>query len=224
LLRSTRPRRLTAGPFEDLGALSRDDAAAKLRELDSEIASIGARNTPDPIGDHARSSSMPSACWEGLSTNSQKSNEGKEPHLVPMPKRGAFDLANVIGADPNMAALFDELMAAIGKFSKQQVASRIGISRNSLAQILDIKCQKLSPRISQKIGSAIAALNVHSLGEDTQNAILLELARAETAGIGLSEFARRLQIDASNLSKVMDGKRKLSRQFARFERYFEGWG
>ena len=134
------------------------------------------------------------------------------------------DAAIDYGADPNAAALFDELTNAVGKFSKQQVASRIGISRNSLAQILDIKCQKLSPRISQKIGSAIAALNVHSLGEDTQNAILLELARAETAGIGLSEFARRLQIDASNLSKVMDGKRKLSRQFARFERYFEGWG
>jgi hypothetical protein len=74
---------MTAGPFEDLGALSRDDAAAKLRELDGEIASIGARN-PDPIADHARSSSMPSACWEGLSTSSQKSNEGKEPHRVPI--------------------------------------------------------------------------------------------------------------------------------------------
>jgi len=45
----------------------------------------------------------------------------------------------------------------------------------------------------------------------------------EIAGIGLSEFARRLQIDASNLSKIADGKRKLSRQLAaRFERYFQG--
>jgi hypothetical protein len=58
---------------------------------------------------------------------------------------------------------------------KQELASRIGISRNCLAKILDLKCENLSPRISQKIGSAIAALNMHSLGEETQNAILLEL-------------------------------------------------
>ena len=128
------------------------------------------------------------------------------------------------GADPR-AALFDELMLAISKFTKQQLASHIGISRNSLTKILEMKCQSLSPRISQKIGSAIATLNVHSLDQKKQSANLLELARAETAGIGLSEFARRLQIDVSNLSKVTDGKRKLSRQLAaRFERYFEGRG
>jgi plasmid maintenance system antidote protein VapI len=64
---------------------------------------------------------------------------------------------------------------------------------------------------------------LHSLDEETQNAILLEVARAETAEIGLSEFARRLHVDVSSLSKVMEGKRELSRQLtARFERYFEG--
>lgn len=50
---------------------------------------------------------------------------------------------------------------------------------------------------------------------------LLELARVEVADIGLSEFARRLQIDAANLNKIVEGKRKLSRQLAvKFERYF----
>jgi hypothetical protein len=50
---------------------------------------------------------------------------------------------------------------------------------------------------------------------------LLELGRAEVAQFGLSEFARRLQVDASNLSKA-DVKRKLSRLLAaKFERYFE---
>ena len=126
------------------------------------------------------------------------------------------------GADPNFArALFDGLVAAISKFGKQQLASRIGVSRNSLTKILDMKCQNLSPRIAQKIGSAITALNSSSLDEDVQNSNLLELARAETAKIGSSEFARRLQIDASNLSKIVEGKRILNRQLAvRFERYF----
>jgi hypothetical protein len=78
---------------------------------------------------------------------------------------------------------------------KQELASRIGISRNCLAKILDLKCENLSPRISQKIGSAIAALNMHSLGEETQNAILLELARAETAGREL--FCRALSFAAA---------------------------
>jgi plasmid maintenance system antidote protein VapI len=57
------------------------------------------------------------------------------------------------------------------------------------------------------------------------NSILLELAGAKVAEIGLSECARRLHVDASNLSKVTDGKRKLSRELAaRFERYFDGRG
>jgi hypothetical protein len=131
------------------------------------------------------------------------------------------DAAIEYGADPNMAALFDELTLAIGKFSKQQLASRIGISRSSLTKILDVKCEKLPPRIFQKIGSAIMALNSHSLDERNQNSNLLELARAEVAEVGLSEFARRLRIDASNLGKIVEGKRKLSRQLAvKFERDF----
>jgi capsular polysaccharide biosynthesis protein len=90
------------------------------------------------------------------------------------------------GADPNAAALSDELKAAIDKFGKQQMASRIGISRASLTNILDIKCENLSPRISQKIASAITALNAHSLNEENKNSKLLELSRAEVAEVGLS--------------------------------------
>jgi plasmid maintenance system antidote protein VapI len=112
-------------------------------------------------------------------------------------------------------------MAAIGKFSKQQLASCIGISRNSLTKILDMKCQNLPVRISQKIGSALAELNSHSLDEENRISNLLELARVKVAKIGLSEFARRLEVHVSNLSKVTDGNKKLSRQLAaRFERYF----
>jgi hypothetical protein len=124
------------------------------------------------------------------------------------------DAAIEYGADPNAAALFEELMVAIGVFDKQQLASHIGISQNSLAKILDMKCQNLTPRISQKIGSAITALNSHSLSKENQNLHLLELAKAEVAKIGLSQFARRLQVDASNLSKVTDGKRKVSHYLA----------
>jgi hypothetical protein len=73
------------------------------------------------------------------------------------------DAAIEYGDDPNMASLFDELTVAIDIFNKQRVASRIGISRNSLTKILNTNCQNLSPRISQKIGSAITALNSNSL-------------------------------------------------------------
>ena len=69
------------------------------------------------------------------------------------------------------------------------------------------------------------ALNSHSLDEGNHNSNLLELARAEVAEVGLSEFARRLRIDASNMGKVMDGKRQLSRQLAvKFERYLDHRG
>ena len=132
------------------------------------------------------------------------------------------DAVTEYGADPNTSALFDGLMAAIGKFGKQRLASHIGIPRNSLTKILDMKCQNLSPRISQKIGPVIAALNTQSLDEEAQNSNLLELATVEVAKIGLSELARRLRLDVSNLGKVVEGKRKLSRQLAmRFHGYFK---
>jgi plasmid maintenance system antidote protein VapI len=100
-------------------------------------------------------------------------------------------------------------MAAIGKVGRQQVASRIGVSRNSLMKILGAKCQNLSPRLSQKIGSAIAVLNFEACEEQK----LLELARIEVAKIRLSEFARRLQINKANLKNVLDGRRKAGRRF-----------
>jgi hypothetical protein len=133
------------------------------------------------------------------------------------------DAAIEYGTDPNIDALFGELMVAVGKFGKPQLASCIGVSRNSLTKILDMKCQSLSPRISQKIGLAIAALNSRWLKEENQNSNLLGLARVEVAKIGLSQLARRLEIDTSNLSKLVDGARKLSQQVAaKFERYFKG--
>jgi hypothetical protein len=55
------------------------------------------------------------------------------------------DAAIEYGADPNAPALFDELMVVAGKIGKPQLASHIGISRNSLTKILDMKCQNLSP-------------------------------------------------------------------------------
>jgi hypothetical protein len=66
------------------------------------------------------------------------------------------DAAIEYGADPNAAVLFDELIVAAGKFGKPQLASRIGIHRNSLTKILATNCQTLSPRISQKIDAVSA--------------------------------------------------------------------
>ena len=56
--------------------------------------------------------------------------------------------------------------------------------------------------------------------EASEEKKLLDFARIEVTKTGLSEFARRLQVDASNLNKIVQGKRKLSRQLAvKFERY-----
>jgi plasmid maintenance system antidote protein VapI len=78
----------------------------------------------------------------------------------------------------------------------------------------------LSPEKSQKIGSGIAALN-SGVSEEEK---LLDLARAEVANIGIAEFARQLQIDPSNLSKVVDSKRNLSRELAaKLDGYFRNF-
>jgi hypothetical protein len=85
------------------------------------------------------------------------------------------------------------------------------------------KLSKPNPRHLRLTNKTI--LSSHSLDVEKQYLNLLHLARVEAAKIGLSEFARRLQIDVSNLSKVTDGKRKLGRQLAaRLREIFRGAG
>jgi hypothetical protein len=139
------------------------------------------------------------------STISEEANRWEEQFFLGIDEDAAIEY----GADPNAAALFDELRLAIIKCGKQQMSSHIGISRNTLSKILDMKCQNLLPHLSQKIGSAIAVLK----SEASEEKKLLELAKIEVASIGLSEFARRLQINKANLKNTLDGKRKASRQF-----------
>lgn len=96
----------------------------------------------------------------------------------------------------------------IFNFGNQQVASRIGVSRNSLTKILDMECQNLSPRIPRKITGAITALNANSLDEEQQNFHLLELARDEVAKIGrrnLSGDCRSMRRTLLRSSRVADG-------------------
>jgi hypothetical protein len=146
-------------------------------------------------------------------SSGKEANRWEEQFFLGMEEDAAIEY----GTNPNATALFGELKVAIVKFGKPQVASRIGISRNSLTKSFDTKCQNLSPRLSQKIGSAIVVLN----SEASEVKKLLDFARIEVTKTGLSEFARRLQVDASDLNKIVEGKRKLSRQLAvKFERYF----
>jgi hypothetical protein len=70
-------------------------------------------------------------------------------------------------------------------------------------------------------GRSRFARNAQAFDEENRNTRILALMKAEVADIGLSEFARRLRLDVSNLGKVVEGKRKLSRQLvARFDGYF----
>jgi hypothetical protein len=48
--------------------------------------------------------------------------------------------------------------------------------------------------------------------EASEEKKLLALARIEAANIGLSEFARRLQINKSNLKNILDGRRQAGRR------------
>jgi hypothetical protein len=88
-------------------------------------------------------------------SSGKEANRWEEQFFLGMEEDAAIEY----GTNPNATALFGELKVAIVKFGKPQVASRIGISRNSLTKSFDTKCQNLSPRLSQKIGSAIVVLN-----------------------------------------------------------------
>jgi hypothetical protein len=105
------------------------------------------------------------------------------------------------GLGPDAEAVFAELMAmAFG--SDRKLAEDAGISRTTLRKLG--KGQKVRSTILSKVATGIGKQRA----EIAEVVKLRELASAEIAEIGLTEFARRLKCDPANLAKAISGKRK----------------
>jgi hypothetical protein len=154
---SKSPRKTKQRPLRPIAPYSRTSQEASARAFDRETGKpiladqLKTYASPNTICGRRRNSRHVQAIQ--INYIGKEANRWEEQFFLGMDEDAAIEY----GADPNAAALFDDLMVIIGRFGKQELASRIGVSRNSLTKILDMKCQNLSPRISHKIGSAITS-------------------------------------------------------------------
>ena len=87
------------------------------------------------------------------------------------------------------------------------VARQISVSRNTLRRILSGGNRLPSRRILRQIAAATHALSAERTDRRAASARVRELAKTAAQKIGVTELARRLGGDPSNLQKAIKGKR-----------------
>jgi DNA-binding Xre family transcriptional regulator len=90
--------------------------------------------------------------------------------------------------------------------SDRQLAEMAGISRNTARKLKSQPEQGLRKSTISKMTRALA----QQQAENQELQQLMQQTAAEIQKIGLSEFARRINCDPANLSKIMAGKRRMS--------------
>lgn len=109
------------------------------------------------------------------------------------------------GISPEAEAVIAEIIAlAFG--SERKLAEGAGISRTTLRKLG--KGEKVRSTTLTKVVAGIGVQNAQL----AEIAKLRELAMAEIAKIGLTEFAKRLNCDPSNLSKSIATRRRIGAQ------------
>ena len=113
------------------------------------------------------------------------------------------------GQDPNSAKLFrEELRRAASVHHMRRISEVSGIARNSLSLIAKGKIA-VTPIIVEKVIRAITTLDQVASDQAEFERKAREKLLAEIKEHGLRRAAKALGIDASNLQKMVSGKRKL---------------
>lgn len=123
------------------------------------------------------------------------------------------------GANPENGAKFMlNISQAVTAHGERKLAESAGISRTTIRDLMVHKNPKMSAATTTKINSAISKLQAEIQEIDK----LRQMALEEMLKVGNSEFARRLNVDASNLFKCIIGNRKIGKRLeVLLSRYFE---
>jgi hypothetical protein len=104
---------------------------------------------------------------------------------------------------------------------QRQTAKEMGISRDKLSILLGNGFAGRPAGFMQRFAGIVGQINSRLDQEKQHETGLLQLARQEVRKIGITEFARRLNLDPANLSKIIEGKRPLSASVrGRLQAYF----
>jgi len=102
---------------------------------------------------------------------------------------------------------------AVKKFGQRALARKIGISRATLSELFGAEIPNIPPKLISAINRAISALNGEAEIQDILRVELFDQVKMEIGRIGLGEFAAAVGTDPSNLSKVINGQRKATKNF-----------
>lgn len=107
------------------------------------------------------------------------------------------------------------------KTGQRNFAKAIGVSRQTVSKIVSGRLASMPPGLGGQIYGDLSRLKKSLDRENHRESSLLGKACAEVDRIGLSHFARKLDVDASNFQKCINGKRNISeRMLARLAFYF----
>jgi hypothetical protein len=127
-----------------------------------------------------------------------------------------------IGFDPEAqpeygmeADAYSNLLARVNEFLKSHrltdVSAAVGVSAQYLRRIRD-GAPNVRVEILKRIESAMPRLEAVQAAEGDREQRLLDWARAERDRIGLRRLAGKLGTDPANLTKILQGKRRLNRR------------
>jgi hypothetical protein len=115
-----------------------------------------------------------------------------------------------------------ELKSLVEEFGERAVARQINVSRNTLRRIISNENRTPSRRILWQIAVATHALSAEQTDRRAVSARLRALAETAVQKIGLTELARRLDTDPSNLRKALNGTREFGLVLQRAVRRYGG--
>jgi DNA-binding XRE family transcriptional regulator len=148
----------------------------------------------------------------------KEANRWEEKHLRSTNSGSQINYGISLGSDEQLIQAIREATDICGQ---RNLAKRIGISRQTLSKIGQNELSQFPPELIRTICKVILELNKDRAEKGLRKASLLAQAKTEIARIGLSEFAMHLEIDPSNLIKILNNKRQASdRVLDRIYRYF----
>ena len=113
------------------------------------------------------------------------------------------------GANPS-SRLIDDLRSLQNFFGQRELSSRLGISRATLTHLLSGKSTRLGASELSRLGRDLTCLAAEQETVKRENDHSRASIKASIEQYGLKRTAKVLGVDASNLLKVMSGKRNPS--------------
>lgn len=122
-------------------------------------------------------------------------------------------------------SLLKQIRAIVSSQGLRVAAFNLQISRAKLSKLLKNDFANCSASFLQGFSRIVATINSKRNQENQQNSELLAAVKAEIQEKGISELARQIEWDVSNLSKVISGRRKLnSEMMVRLNSHFNRSG